>query len=90
MLKAEKCLLETASTSGFSQEENVRKVSNFIKNHHRFVLENIDEFGKWNYDFYPHHMWSNLSQFEAFRILIKKNCEIYICLGLSLLRIRCW
>ena len=78
MLKAEKCLLETASTSGFSQEENVRKVSNFIKNHHRFVLENIDEFGKWNYDFYPHHMWSNLSQFEAFRNLDKRKIVKYI------------
>ena len=42
------------------------------------MLENIDETGKWNYDFYPHHMWSNVFQFDSFRNLDKRSIVKYV------------
>ncbi|XAT60502.1 hypothetical protein GN278_06525 [Rhodobacteraceae bacterium Araon29] len=77
MLLAESCTLPTSERSKLANKKNTERMNNFIKNHHRYVLEKINEDGIWNYDLYPHHMWSNLASFNDFFELDKRKIVRY-------------
>jgi hypothetical protein len=60
-----------------------------ILSHHRYVLSHSDKFGRINYDFYPHHIWSMPWYYPEFEGLDKRRIKAYelvveaVCLGVD-------
>lgn len=76
-IKAKKCNVTYVDTKDTLQAA-VEKTSlrSFITAHHRFILKNADERGRYNYNFFPHHIWSNLTN-DPFYALDKKDIVGY-------------
>ena len=53
-------------------------VADFLRRHHRYVLSKVDAQGHYNYDFYPHHIWSNPFMFQEFAQLDKRTIDHYV------------
>ena len=49
----------------------------FIKNHHKYIKQNVDETGYINYDLFPHHVWSNPFLYKKFKSLDKRDITGY-------------
>ncbi len=49
----------------------------YLKNHHNYIKQNIDETGYINYDLFPHHVWSNPFLFQEFKSLDKRDITGY-------------
>jgi hypothetical protein len=46
----------------------------FVRNHHAYILSRAGQRGRFDYDLYPHHIWSNPFAFDCFKKLDK--CRI--------------
>lgn len=59
----------------------------FLRRHHRHVLAHSDADGRFDYDAFPHHVWSNPWLFDDFKRLDKRTIVAYkvivesVCLG---------
>jgi hypothetical protein len=53
-------------------------VASFLQRHHRYVLSKVDAHGRYNYDLYPHHIWSNPLMFRDFARLDKRRIDHYV------------
>jgi len=54
-----------------AQESEV--LSKFINRHHRYIVENVDENGRFAYDLFPHHIWTNPWLYQDFYALDKRD-----------------
>lgn len=54
-----------------------KSFSKQIRYHHNYVLAHSDSKGHFNYDFYPHHIWSDPFQHVAFSNLDKRKVTGY-------------
>ncbi|MEP3465519.1 MAG: hypothetical protein ABJN65_05785 [Parasphingorhabdus sp.] len=77
MKEAENCALPVDTSLGVNNKKNRQRIGKYLKMHHQFILENVNKDGRLNYDFYPHHIWSNLFQFNSFKSLDKRTIEKY-------------
>lgn len=78
MDKSNECKFTDGKISGIDENhESYEKVNNFIKSHHKFVLNKINDDGKFMYDLYPHHIWSNPLKFKDFYNLDKRKIVAY-------------
>ena len=63
------------------------RVTQNIRLHHKYVLEQVDGAGQTAYDFYPHHIWSMPWLYDEFKALDKRRIVAYryvveaVCLG---------
>jgi hypothetical protein len=86
MLTANACQLHSNATPQIS-DEGFSKFETFMRKHHQFVLAHLDKNGQFNYDLYPHHIWSNPLEFTRFHDLDKRQIVGYrlvvqsACLG---------
>ena len=89
---AESCSLPLLPAQGVlhkKREENFDRLENFLKRHHNFVVKHANEKGRINYDWYPHHIWSNPFEFSEFAKLDKRLIKGYaimiesVCLEFS-------
>ncbi len=76
MQQANRCLL-TANAPSRISDEGFNRLEKFIRKHHRFILENADAKGYFNYDLYPHHIWSNPAEYASFNALDKRRIVGY-------------
>jgi len=53
------------------------RLLDYVRLHHRFILEQVNDRGIVYYDYYPHHIWSNPARFEEFHALDKKRITSY-------------
>ena len=64
-----------------------KEVAKYIRQHHSYVLSRVDEDGRFSYDLYPHHIWSNPLEYNDFSELDKRRITAYVfvselvCLG---------
>jgi hypothetical protein len=78
---------EDALTQETAKDSN--NISTHIRRHHRYVLENVNEDGTIEYDFYPHHIWTMPWNFSAFEKIDKRRIRSYkfeveaVCLGFA-------
>ena len=76
MKRAQRCDLRPGEHPA-AYLSDVRQISDFIRSYHRAVLARVDERGRFNYDLYPHHIWSNPWRFERFQHLDKRSIVAY-------------
>ncbi len=57
---------------------NMDLLKKFIRSHHNFIVSHTDEMGRYNYDLYPHHIFSNPLIYKKFKKLDKNQIEKYI------------
>lgn len=71
-------------------EDLLRRVEGVIREHHRFILDRVDGSGRFDFDWYPHHIWSAPFRFGDFHKLDKRTIVRYIlvvesqCLDMAL------
>ena len=46
-----------SSNSRFEKKWKPDAFKDFIRGYHRYMLERLDDDGRWSNDFYPHHFW---------------------------------
>ncbi|MEM8752051.1 MAG: hypothetical protein AAGF90_03670 [Pseudomonadota bacterium] len=88
MVAARSCDLPVGEESGLSKTfaENP-KLERYFRQHHAFILEHVDEEGRYPYNWFPHHNWSNPSLFEEFAAIDLREIAAYrysiesVCLG---------
>jgi hypothetical protein len=86
MQLANNCSFPLPNNAGFS-EQGFNTFQDYIRRHHRFILSQVDAKGLFNYDLYPHHIWSNPAEYTSFKQLDKRNITGYqlvaesVCLG---------
>jgi len=49
------------------------RLKTFLTLHQKYILSIVDDDGYFNFDLYPHHIWSNPFEFTDFRELDKKR-----------------
>ncbi len=57
--------------------DKVEFLKSYIKVHHEYILTKVNGRGLFNYDLFPHHMWSNPFLFEEFYALDKREITSY-------------
>jgi len=57
------------------------EIRDHILIHHRYVLQNLDSGGRYNYDIYPHHIWSTLWGYDDFAGLDMRKVVSYRFIG---------
>ena len=82
MIKANECNFKLPSPDEkdivdkvFSTDEN--PVTNHVRLHHQYIIENVDSDGLINYDLHPHHIPSNPINFREFSALDKRTIIAY-------------
>lgn len=55
-----------------------RQLQRYVRRHHRFIVDNSAENGRFAYDWYPHHIWSMPWKFSDFRQLDKRRIDHYV------------
>lgn len=89
MNEGNNCRLPVDTSKQPVTAEELIAIQRFIHVHHAYILENIDEKGIFNYDAFPHHIWSNPFLFKdfyyldkrdivAYRFVVEANCVDYI------------
>jgi hypothetical protein len=53
-------------------------VTSFIRGYHRYMLERLDDDGRWSNDFYPHHFWTAPSVARDFASVDMRTVTDYI------------
>ena len=78
MLAARECELATDELSTLS-ESFVRRpeLERYFVRHHDWVLEHVDGRGRFAYDLFPHHSWSNPALFREFAALDLRRIVAY-------------
>lgn len=61
----------------FFASDKGKRLASHIRRHHEYVLTRIDEDGAYNYDMYPHHIWSAPWLFKAFSAADKRGIVEY-------------
>jgi hypothetical protein len=56
---------------------DIAALGRFVRAHHRAVLSRVDGRGRFDYDLYPHHIWSNVALFDGFEALDKRTIGKY-------------
>ncbi len=81
--KAERCRLDlrpaksSLAVNGALGTQQSLSLERYINTHHAFVLDTVDQTGRLSYNWYPHHIFSNPWEFEAFSILDKRDIFEY-------------
>jgi len=60
-----------------AMEHAFGRLKPFIIKHHNYIMMNLDNDGSFNYDHFPHHVWSNPSIHKEFKALDKRRIEAY-------------
>lgn len=60
-----------------NHEFNFTQLTKFIEKHHNYVLINTNQMGRFNYDYFPHHVWSNPLLYSTFNHLDKRDIVNY-------------
>jgi hypothetical protein len=71
------CAFES-SHSMFEKRWNPDAVTGFIRGYHRYMLERLNDDGRWANDFYPHHFWAAPSVVRDFASVDMRNVTDYI------------
>lgn len=58
-------------------ERGINSALEFIPMYHEYVVDHLDGNGYFNYDFYPHHVWSNPWSFKEFKQADKRDIVGY-------------
>lgn len=74
---AQNCVLNESSSKGISEAAAQRNLSKYLRNHHMFVLQHVNDEGRVLYDAYPHHIFSMYWDFEDFYKLDKRSIVRY-------------
>ncbi|MGF1477765.1 MAG: hypothetical protein ACFB6S_19635 [Geminicoccaceae bacterium] len=78
MQRANRCELPTAEESGpsrsFAREPKLEK---YFVEHHEYILSHVDENGRFPYNIFPHHNWSNPALYQEFRSLDLRTIVAY-------------
>lgn len=59
MKLANRCALPVSDTSEIHDRLAEPKFGKFVRQHHTYVMSQLDEEGHIHYNWYPHHIWSN-------------------------------
>jgi hypothetical protein len=76
MERANACAFSVPSPHAVS-DEGFGKLEAFLRLHHRFILSHTDTLGRFSYDLYPHHIWSNPWLYRDFNALDKRTITGY-------------
>lgn len=76
MKRANACSFSVPAPHSVS-DEGFHKLEAFLRQHHRFILSQTDAQGRFNYDLYPHHIWSNPLLYQDFNVLDKRSITGY-------------
>lgn len=68
------CTLPKEAVDPFPDKE---RVEHFIRAHHADILKRANAQGVVDYNFFPHHFWSNIPQFADFYALDKREIVAY-------------
>ena len=49
------------------------RLTNYLTSHQNYILSIVDEDGYFNFDLYPHHIWSNPFELTDFKELDKRR-----------------
>ncbi len=66
-----------AVSDGPVDEQALNKVGNFIRAQHAYIMSHLDSDGRINYDFYPHHHFTNPWYYQDFKALDKRTIVAY-------------
>ena len=89
MRRANACTVQ-APTIGSKRELQIKPhMKKFLKQYHRYVLSQADQNGRFSFDVYPHHLWSNPFVFDevyeldvrmivAYRFRLEATCVDFI------------
>jgi len=55
----------------------IGELAQLISTHHSYILTNTDENGRFQYNQFPHHVWSNPLSYTSFRKLDKRRIKAY-------------
>jgi hypothetical protein len=74
------CSAIPAGRADADRSHNRESLVRLIRQHHRAVLELVDENGHLRFDAYPHHAWSEFlgPRFAEFRALDKRTIDHYV------------
>jgi hypothetical protein len=87
MRKANSCELPLRSSRGAEAANTWGRFERFVREHHAYVLASVNGNGRLDYDWYPHHIWSNPLLYEDFSAMDKRRIIEYqfvidyVCLG---------
>lgn len=77
MHQANACALPVGEQSELLRDDERMSLDQIIRRHHAFVLANVDDQGRIDYDWFPHHIWSVPPVFEEFWLLDKREIASY-------------
>lgn len=77
MRQANRCDLSLASESRVDKVPAAKAVTRYAQRHHDFIVQHADEHGRFNYDWYPHHIWTTPWKFREFHALDKREIVSY-------------
>ena len=67
-----------SNISNIDQAINLEILNEHVSKHHNYILQHLDNNGLLNYDYYPHHIWSNPYEYKSFKELDKRLIQSYI------------
>lgn len=73
----EQCALPVQPGTRLESAPQSAILATFLQRHHAYVLDHIDKAGRFNYDLYPHHIWSNPLMYKNFAMLDKREIVLY-------------
>jgi len=76
MYASNECRLPVGDESEMTLHAS-RILSRFVRLHHKYILSKVDRDGRFDYDLYPHHIWSNPLIFRDFYKLDKREIVAY-------------
>lgn len=74
---ADSCGLLYDASHDLSHSRWVKGLHPLISAHHKYVVDRVDSRGRFSYDFYPHHIWTNPLEFVSFYSLDKRRIVKY-------------
>ena len=77
MHQANACALPVGEQSELLGDDERTWVERIIRRHHAFVLTRVDDEGRIDYDWFPHHIWSAPPVFGEFWRLDKREITSY-------------
>ncbi|MGB7371242.1 hypothetical protein [Erythrobacter sp.] len=78
MLRANRCELETADTSGLSRSfERNPRLERYFRRHHDFIMSKAGRDGRFDTWFFPHHNWANPALYHEFARIDLANIRAY-------------
>lgn len=76
--KGDACQLSTDPEQFFLRnQEHAEKVRKAVLTPHRYILERVSPNGRYKYDLYPHHIWSNPFHYWEFLWADKRDIQSF-------------